>query len=146
MRQRTHMTKCKVLIQIQWTSLRSSNKNLQNGRTSIHRATCNYNWTDSNQPNTTFLKQIISELPRVWQADEGRYIFYMQTKSETQQHTTRSSSTFYRDSLYKYFTSNHIATTRTIIPITDESRHMQEQPALVRLFRIARFLCTRCGK
>lgn len=46
--------------------------------------------------------------------------------------------------IYKYLIKRYMATTRITIPTTAKSKLMQEQPPLVRLFRIARFFCTRC--
>ena len=57
---------------------------------------------------------------------------------------TQGKDGFSPECLYhKYLTSNHIATIRITMPTTDKSRHRQEQPPLVRLFKIARFFCTR---
>ncbi len=39
---------------------------------------------------------------------------------------------------YKYLINKNMTATRTTIPITDRSRHMQEQPPLVRLFKTAK--------
>lgn len=45
---------------------------------------------------------------------------------------------------YKYLTNSQITTIKATIPTTDNSMHMQEQPPLVRLFKTAKFFCTRC--
>ena len=37
-----------------------------------------------------------------------------------------------------------MTTTKTTIPTTDNSMRKQEQPPFVRLFKIAKFFCTRC--
>ena len=45
---------------------------------------------------------------------------------------------------YKYLINRYMTATRTTIPITDRSMHMQEQPPLVRLFKTAKCFWTRC--
>lgn len=45
---------------------------------------------------------------------------------------------------YKNFINSHITATKTTIPTTDKSMHMQEQPPFIRLFKTAKFFCTRC--
>ena len=45
--------------------------------------------------------------------------------------------------IYRYLTRSQAMTTRITTATTDNSRHMHEQPPLVRLFRIASLFCTR---
>ena len=45
---------------------------------------------------------------------------------------------------HKYLTSKYMAIIRITMPTTDKSMHRQEHPPFVRLFKIARFFCTRC--
>jgi hypothetical protein len=48
--------------------------------------------------------------------------------------------------LYRYLTRSQTMTARITMATTDRSRHVHEQPPLVRLFRIASLFCTRWTK
>jgi hypothetical protein len=64
--------------------------------------------------------------------------------SHQEAHKRRKMAEFAIVGNYKYLINKNMTATRTTIPITDRSRHMQEQPPLVRLFKTAKCFWTRC--